>query len=85
MYIVKTYTVAALRRGLAAALDETERGIPVIIERRGVRYRLSVETAKPRRKARRSIIEIVDPAVADGQWQWQWTPAGLRFLGRRRS
>jgi len=84
MYIMRMYTVAALRRRLAEALDETERGIPVVIERRGVRYRLSVEKAKPRRKARRPIIEIVDPAVADGQWNWEWTTAGLRFHGRRR-
>jgi hypothetical protein len=84
MYIMKMYTVAALRRRLADALDETERGIPVVIERRGVRYRLSVEAAKPRRKVRQSLIEIVDPAVSDGQWNWEWTTAGLRFHGRRR-
>jgi antitoxin (DNA-binding transcriptional repressor) of toxin-antitoxin stability system len=83
MYIMKMYTVATLRRRLADALDETERGVPVIIERRGVRYRLSVETARPRRRVRQSIIEIVDPAVADGQWTWEWTTAGLRFRGRQ--
>jgi hypothetical protein len=84
MYIMKMYTVATLRRRLADALDETERGVPVIIERRGVRYRLSVDTARPRRRVPQSIIEIVDPAVADGQWTWEWTTAGLRFHGRRR-
>jgi hypothetical protein len=83
MYIVKMYTVATLRRRLADALDETERGVPVIIERRGVRYRLSVETATPRRRVPQSIIEIVDPAVADGQWTWEWTTAGLRFHDRQ--
>jgi antitoxin (DNA-binding transcriptional repressor) of toxin-antitoxin stability system len=85
MYIMKRYTVAALRSRLAEALDETERGVPVIIERRGVRYRLSMEPTKPRRKARTSTIEIVDPAVAEGRWNWQWTSAGLKFRGRRRS
>ena len=84
MYIMKMYTVATLRSRLADALDETERGIPVIIERRGVRYRLSVETARPRRRVPRSVIEIVDPAVAEGQWTWEWTAADLRFRGRRR-
>jgi hypothetical protein len=84
MYIMRMYTVATLRRRLADALDETERGIPVIIERRGVRYRLSVETPRPRRRGTQSIIEIVDPAVAEGQWTWGRTTAGLRFHGRRR-
>ena len=46
MYIMKMYTVATLRKRLADALDESERGVPVLIERRGVRYRLSVETAR---------------------------------------
>jgi hypothetical protein len=80
---MKMYTVATLRRRLADALDETERGVPVIIERRGVRYRLSVETARPRRRVPQSIIEVVDPAVAEGQWTWEWTTAGLRFHGGR--
>ena len=83
MYIMKRYTVGALRRRLADALDETERGMPVIIERRGVRFRLSVEAPKARRKTRRSLIEIVDPAVLAGRWNWEWTAAGSRFRGRR--
>lgn len=85
MYIVKRYTVAGFRRRLAQVLDETERGMPVVIERRGVRYRLSVESARPRRRTKRpSTIEILDPAVARGQWDWNWTAAGLKFHGRRR-
>ena len=36
MYVMsKRYTVAAVRERLADALDEAEKGIPVIIERRG--------------------------------------------------
>ena len=87
MYMMKRYTVATLRSRLAEALDETERGLPVIIERRGVQYRLSVEPATPRRvrKSRPSMIEIVDPAVAEGRWNWEWTATGLKFRGRRRS
>jgi antitoxin (DNA-binding transcriptional repressor) of toxin-antitoxin stability system len=82
---MKRYTVALVRERLAEALDEAERGVPVIIERKGVRYRLSLEAPTSRRKARGSKIDILDPAVAEGQWSWNWTPAGLKFQGKRRS
>jgi antitoxin (DNA-binding transcriptional repressor) of toxin-antitoxin stability system len=61
---MKRYTVAVVRKRLAEALDEAERGEPVFIERKGVRYRLSLDTAKPRRTRRTSRIQVVDPAVA---------------------
>ena len=64
---------------LAAALDEVERGVPVVIERRGVRYVLSVEAPKARPARRQSLIETIDPAIADGQWTWTWTARGLRL------
>ena len=80
MYItVKRYTVAQVRERLAAALDEVERGVPVVIERRGVRYVLAVEARKSRPARRQSVIETIDPAVADGQWTWASTARGLRF------
>jgi putative ABC transport system permease protein len=31
-----------------------------------------------------AFIEIVDPAVADGQWTWDWANGQLRFRARRR-
>jgi len=81
---MKRYTVAVVRERLAEALDEAERGNPVIIERKGVRYRLTVERPVSPRTARRSHIEIRDPAVLRGQWSWDWTPKGLAFRSRRR-
>jgi hypothetical protein len=83
MYGMKWYSVAAVRERLADALDEAERGVPVVIERKGVRYRLTLETAPRRRKATRSRIEIVDPAVAGGDWTWAQTGKGLAFKKRR--
>ncbi len=80
---MKRYTVGAVRQRLAEALDEALQGVPVIIERKGVRYRLSVDRGKPVAKAKRARIEILDPAVADGRWSWEWTPEGLGFRGRR--
>ena len=62
-----------------------ERGEPVLVERRGVRYRLSVERppAAPRGR-REQRITILDAAVRHGQWTWTWTSAGLEFRGRRK-
>jgi antitoxin (DNA-binding transcriptional repressor) of toxin-antitoxin stability system len=76
---MKRYTVAQVRERLASALDEVERGLPVVIERRGIQYLISVQSRKARRGRRRSIIETIDPAIAAGQWTWTWTPRGLRL------
>ena len=85
---MKRYTVSRVRERLSEALDEADKGVPIIIERKGVRYRLAVENPASARKAkaRQPHIEILDPAVADGQWTWDWTPdAGLKFRGKRRA
>lgn len=80
---MKRYTVTAVRERLAEALDQADRGIPVIIERKGVRYRLSVERAKSRPRRQASRIEVLDSAVAGGEWRWEWAPDGLAFADRR--
>lgn len=80
----KRYTVAAVRERLAEALDEAEKGIPVIIERRGVRYRLTVDRTEPPVRRRAPRITIVDPAVREGTWNWEWTPDGFSFQGKPR-
>jgi hypothetical protein len=81
---MKRYTVAMVRERLADALDEAERGVPVCIERRGVRYRLEVERTKPRRKTQRALLTVLDKSLEDGQWTWDLTTRGLRFRGRTR-
>jgi len=54
-----------VRERLSVALDEAERGDPVIIERRGVRYQLMLAPeAKKRRGKGMSRIEILDPSVS---------------------
>jgi antitoxin (DNA-binding transcriptional repressor) of toxin-antitoxin stability system len=82
---MKRYTVAQVRERLASALDEVERGVPVVIERRGVQYVISVQSRKARSGRRRSIIETLDPAISAGQWTWTWTSRGLRLKRPRRS
>ena len=77
MYVMaKRYTVASVRERLADALDEAEKGIPVIIERRGVRYRLTMESSTPRRTGKRR---------PRGEWTWEGTPDGLIVAGRPRA
>lgn len=83
MYAVKRYTVSQVRERLAEALDEADRGVPVVIERRGVRYSLKPEPAAAPQSRRKSIVEIVDPEVAEGQWTWELGARGLRFKSRR--
>jgi hypothetical protein len=73
-----------VRERLAQALDEAQRGEPVFIERKGVTYRLSAEPAKTARGAARPKIEILDPAIASGQWTWAWDGGALRLRGRAR-
>jgi prevent-host-death family protein len=80
---MKRYTVAQARQRFAELLNAAETGQPVIIERRGTRFVLQTDRARPRRPAgRRPVIEIVDPAVGAGEWTWDWTREGLRFAGR---
>ena len=85
VHAMKKYGVGFVRERLAEALDHADRGVPVFIERRGVRYRLSVE--QPRKaapKARSSYIEVLDPAIARGEWAWDWSPGGLDLKSPRR-
>ena len=84
MYIMKKYTVAMVRERLAEALDAAEQGVPVVIERRGVRYTLAVEGRKKRRQKRTVAIQILDPAVARGEWHWDWSPGGIEFKAKSR-
>jgi len=79
---MKRYTVAQLRERLASALDEAERGVPVVVERRSVRYVLRVESSRPRVRRRASVIETLDPAIADGQWTWEWKPGGMKLKAK---
>ena len=84
MYCVKKYKVAVVRERLSHALDEAERGEPVFIERNGVTYRLSVEQPAARRpKVRPATMEILDPAVAGGDWTWDPGGGELQFTPRR--
>ncbi len=83
---MKRYTAAKARQQFSLLLNTAERGEAVIIERRGIRFRIRAERqpalkATPRRAL---VIEFVDPAVAAGHWSWDWEPEGLRFVSAKR-
>ena len=74
------FTTATAKQIFSILHDAAERGESVIIERRGVQFRVQPERQATSKKTRRKpVIEIVDPAVAKGVWQWQWRANGLRF------
>jgi antitoxin (DNA-binding transcriptional repressor) of toxin-antitoxin stability system len=81
----KRYTVVQARERLSTVLDEAEQGVPVIIERRGVRYQISV--VRPANRHRRKVgprIEVLDAAVEEGRWSWTWDADGLTFRSSRK-
>ncbi len=81
---MKKYTVGMVRERLSEALDQAERGEPVLIVRGSVTYRLSVEQPSTSRKSRSPRIEILDRAVEAGQWTWDWSDGQLQFRARTR-
>jgi len=80
----RRYTVSSARARLANVLDEAERGRPVIIERRGVRFDVVARPATTGGRARRSVIKYVDPAILDGTWTWAFSRKGLKLEVPRR-
>lgn len=82
---MKRYSMAQARQQFAELLDAAERGQPVLIERRGVRFVVEARRRpRPRRGRRRSIFDRLDPAIAAGEWTWSWKRDGLRFRSRPR-
>jgi hypothetical protein len=82
---VKRYTVAQVRQRLAEAFDSAERGEAVVIERRGIRFRLEADRPRRRSRSRPVVIDSVDQAVEEGRWSWTWRRGALHFSrGRRR-
>jgi antitoxin (DNA-binding transcriptional repressor) of toxin-antitoxin stability system len=82
---MKRYTTAQARARLSEALDDAEAGTAVVIERRGVRFRIVREPATTAKVKRAPLVEILDPAVERGQWTWTPARGRLRFTPRRAS
>ena len=80
---MKKYSVSLVRERLSEALDAADQGQPVLIERRGVTYELTVRKAPGRRKKGTPQIEILDRAIAGGNWTWEWKKGDLQLRTRR--
>ena len=81
---MKKYSVSMVRERLAEALDAADRWQPVLIERRGVTYQLTVQQAPHRRKKATRQIDILDRSIVDGNWTWEWEKGDLQLRTRRR-
>ena len=86
MYNMKRFRAAAARQHLAEVLDAAERGETVIIERRDVQFRVEPLTKRATSTRRAPRFQLVDSALASGEWTWTLGPKGLRLAakGRRR-
>ena len=65
------FKVAEARARFGEILDEAEKGGTVVIERRGVRFRLIAEADRPRSGRQAPLFEFVHGDVLSGQWTWK--------------
>ena len=84
MYIMKRFQAAAARQHLSEVLDAAERGETVIIERRDVQFRVEPVAKRARSIRRAPRFQLVDPALASGEWTWTLGAKGLRFSAKGR-
>lgn len=78
---MKRYTVSEARQRMADLLNDAEAGESVVIERRGVRFRLVASKPVPPRRRRNLVVEM-DPAVEEGRFSWAGGEDGLTFTRR---
>lgn len=65
------FSVAEARRQFSRLLDVAEQGEDVVLERRGVRFRLIVEAdADASSEPTGSPLIVADADVMAGQWTW---------------
>lgn len=81
---MKAMKVAEARARFGELLDAAEQGGEVIIERKGVWFRLLAESTRGAVKPKGALFDFVDPAVMDGQWAWKPAKGGVAFATRRK-
>ena len=81
---MRNLKVAEARARFGEILDEAEKGAPVVIERRGVRFRLVAETGPRSAASKAPLFTFVDAGVMSGQWTWKAGAKGVAFAARRK-
>lgn len=82
---MKHLKVAEARARFGDILDEAEKGNAVVIERRGILFRLVAESSSTRAAApAASPFARIDEDVLSGQWTWAAAAKGVRFSSRRK-
>ncbi len=76
VHAMKRYTVSSRRQHLAQALDEVAQGDPVVVERRGKKFRIVSERERPARAAVRPFFELGDRSLLETGWTWEWVSPG---------
>lgn len=77
-------TASDARQEFFRLLDAAERGEAVVVERRGVRFRLSLIPQEAQGSASSSPIRVTDPDVLAGEWTWAGDEEGqIQFRPRR--
>ncbi len=79
---MKRYSVTEARKRIADVLDGAEHGEAVLIERKGVRFKVVLDTSSPVKRSA-PALEILDRAVERGDWTWKSGRQGLSFVRRR--
>lgn len=68
------FTATEARRQFFQLLDRVERGESVVLERKGLRFRLILEREGATEPPRAAPV-IVDEALLEGDWTWSPPPA----------
>ena len=79
------FTASQARQNFAYVLNQAAGGRPVTIERGKLRFRLVLDEKRRAPRTARPVIEILDPAVANGDWTWRHGRAGLSFKQRTKA
>jgi antitoxin (DNA-binding transcriptional repressor) of toxin-antitoxin stability system len=76
-------TATEARQRLFQLLDAAERGESVVLERKGVRFRLVVEPARADPfVAADCPLTVNDQGLLSGEWHWEFNPEGEpAFIG----
>ena len=79
------FSATEARKELFRLLDSVEEGEEVVVERKGVRFRLVLDRSGRGQQKPPKRLEVTDPDILAGQWTWAAGRDGqLQFQPRSR-